>query len=99
VRYLTDKAARVGIQIACNDDAYSTKTCSQCGKLAAASPRGRRSACAGCGVTCHRDVNGSSNICAKGACGDNGQVQAENVKYPCPIEVAPPTRANVANAG
>jgi putative transposase len=97
-RYLSEKAAKTGISLAWIDEAYSTKMCSHCGQVAATSPRGRRYCCLGCGVKLHRDVNGSNNICSKGASGGYGQVQADRVKYLRPIAVAPPTRANVASA-
>jgi putative transposase len=97
-RYLREKAARVGTAVEWIDERYSTKTCSQCSYIQASSPRGRRLRCAGCGVRQHRDVNGSNNICSKGAYGVYGQVQAASIKYLRPIVVVPMTRAHVASA-
>jgi putative transposase len=88
-RYLTEKAARVGILVDWIDEAYSTKTCSHCGHEHPSSPRGRRFGCLGCGARMHRDVNGSSTICSKAAHGSYGQAQANTVKYLRPIGVAP----------
>ncbi len=92
-RYLTEKAARLGISVEWIDEAYSTKTCSVSGHVQPSSPRGRRFRCAGCGARVHRDVNGSANICSKAAHGRYSQVQADTVKYLRPIGVAPLTRA------
>jgi putative transposase len=88
-RYLTEKAARLGMSIAWIDESYSTKTCSVCSYQHSSSPRGRHFGCAGCGAGIHRDVNGSNNICSKLATGTYGQVQADRVKYLRPIGVAP----------
>jgi IS605 OrfB family transposase len=57
-RYLKEKAARQGMVVEWLDEAYSTKTCSQCRHQHSTSPRGRRFVCLGCGVRIHRDVNG-----------------------------------------
>jgi len=88
-RYLKEKAARLGIMVEWVDEAFSTRTCSQCQYQHATSPRGRRLRCASCGAGIHRDVNGASNICSKAANGAYGQVQADTVKYLRPIGVAP----------
>ena len=92
-RYLTEKAARLGISVEWIDEAYSTKTCSVSGHVQPSSPRGRRFRCAGCGARVHRDVNGSANICSKAVYGHYSQIQAATVKYLRPIGVAPLTRA------
>jgi len=89
VRYLQDKAQRLGISVEQIDESYSSRTCSQRGHVHPSSPRGRRFRCAGCGARVHRDVNGSANICSKAAYGRYGQVQADAVKYLRPIVVAP----------
>jgi putative transposase len=93
VRYLNEKAARLGIRVEWIDEAYSTRTCSQSGHVQSSSPRGRRFRCAGCGAQVHRDVNGSANICSRAAYGRYSKVQAVTVKYLRPIGVAPLTRA------
>jgi len=93
VRYLSEKAARLGIVVDWIDEAYSTRTCSQSGHVQSSSPRGRRFRCAGCGAQIHRDVNGANNICSRAVYGCYGKIQAETVKYLRPIGVAPLTRA------
>jgi putative transposase len=92
-RYLTEKAACVGVTVEWIDEAYSTRTCSVSGHVQPSSPRGRRFQCLGCGARVHRDVNGSANICSKAAHGVYSKVQAATVKYLRPIGVAPLTRA------
>jgi putative transposase len=92
-RYLTEKAARLGMVVEWIDEAYSTRTCSHSGHIQPSSPRGRRFRCAGCGARVHRDVNGSANICSKAVFGHYSQIQADSVKYLRPIGVAPQTRA------
>jgi putative transposase len=92
-RYLSEKAARLGIVVEWIDEAYSTKTCSVSGHVQPSSPRGRRFRCSGCGARVHRDVNGSANICSKAVYGVYSKVQADTVKYLRPIRVAPWTRA------
>jgi putative transposase len=89
VRYLQDKAQRLGIGVEQIDETYSSRTCSHSGHVHPASPRGRRFRCTGCGARVHRDVNGSANICSKAAYGRYGRVQADTVKYLRPIVVAP----------
>jgi putative transposase len=92
-RYLTEKAARLGMVVEWIDESYSTKTCSHSGHVQSSSPRGRRFRCSGCGARVHQDVNGSANICSKATHGVYSQVQADTVKYLRPIGVAPLTRA------
>jgi len=92
-RYLSEKAARVGVTVEWIDEAYSTRTCSMSGHVQPSSPRGRQFGCARCGARVHRDVNGASNICSKAAHGRYSKIQADTVKYLRPIGVAPLTRA------
>jgi putative transposase len=92
-RYLTEKAACVGITVEWIDEAYSTRTCCVSGHVQPSSPRGRRFRCLGCGARVRRDVNGSANICSKAMYGRYSQVQADTVKYLRPIGVAPRTQA------
>jgi putative transposase len=92
-RYLSEKAAWLGMVVEWIDEAYSTRTCSVSGHIQPSSPRGRRFRCSGCGARVHRDVNGSANICSKATHGVYSQVQADTVKYLRPIGVAPLTRA------
>jgi putative transposase len=93
VRYLREKAGRLGMVVEWIDEAYSTRTCSVSGHVRSTAPRGRRFRCAGCGARIHRDVNGSANICSKAVHGVYSKVQADTVKYLRPIGVAPLTRA------
>jgi putative transposase len=92
-RYVSEKAARLGMSVEWIDEAYSTRTCSVSGHVQSSSPRGRRFRCSGCGARVHRDVNGSANICSKATHGVYSKVQADTVKYLRPIGVAPLTRA------
>ena len=92
-RYLSEKAARLGISVEWIDEAYSTRTCSVSGHVQPSSPRGRRFRCTGCGARVHRDVNGSANICSRAVYGCYSKIQADTVKYLRPIGVAPQTRA------
>ena len=55
-RYLREKATRLRIRVEWIDEAYSTKTCSQCRHQHLSSPRGRRFHCSGCGARMHRDL-------------------------------------------
>ena len=92
-RYLSEKAARRGISVEWIDEAYSTSTGRQSGRVQPSSPRGRRFRCTGCGARVHRDVNGSANICSRAIYGCSSKIQADTVKYLRPIGVAPQTRA------
>jgi putative transposase len=92
-RYLTEKAAALGVAVEWIDESYSTKTCSVSGHVQPSSPRGRRFRCSGCGARVHRDVNGSANICSRAVYGRYSKIQADTVKYLRPIGVAPVTRA------
>jgi len=49
-RYLSEKAARLGISVEWIDEAYSTRTCRVSGHVQPSSPRGRRFGCAGGGA-------------------------------------------------
>jgi putative transposase len=90
VRYLREKAKRLGITVELIDERYSTRTWSACGQVHPTAPRGRRLRCAGCGARGHRDVNGAANICSQAAAGRYGQVQAQDrVTYLRPIVAVP----------
>jgi len=60
---LTYKAERVGMQVALQEEAYTSQTCPCCGKRY--KPRGRIYHCSRCGFTWHRDGVGAMNIRAK----------------------------------
>jgi len=87
VRYLREKAVRVGTVDNWIDEAYSTKSCSASSHVHSASPFGRRFHCLGCGARIHRNMNGAKHRCSMAAFGSYGQVQADSVKYRRPIEV------------
>ncbi len=60
---LTYKAERRGIQVALQEESYTSQTCPCCGKRY--KPRGRVYRCSACGFTFHRDAVGAMNIRAK----------------------------------
>jgi putative transposase len=92
-RYVSQKAARLGMVVEWIDEAFSTRTCSHSGHVQLSSPRGRRFRCLGCGARVHRDVNGSANSCSRAKYGCYSQVQADNVTHLRPLAGAPVTRA------
>lgn len=57
---LTYKCERLGMEIALQDEAYTTQTCPSCGNRK--KPQGREYVCGGCGFRYHRDGVGSLNI-------------------------------------
>jgi len=59
-RYITYKAAMVGIQVEIVSEAYSTKACPACDHRETRS--GRVFYCSKCGLVSHRDVTGAINI-------------------------------------
>jgi putative transposase len=85
VRYLSYKAAQVGMQVKQIPEDYSTRTCSHCGWVKKRAPGGRRYFCPVCGAKIHRDVNGASNICSRARYGSYACVQAQTVKYLRPL--------------
>jgi IS605 OrfB family transposase len=92
-RFLSEKAACVGITVEWIDEASSTRICRHRGHVQPSSPRGRRLRRPGCGARIHRDVNGSVTICSKAAYGRYSKIQADTIKYLRPIGGAPRTRA------
>lgn len=97
-RYLTEKAARLGMRVTLTNEAYSTRTCARCGHCHAAAPRGRVLRCSGCGVLVHRDANGAANICSKQVCGRFGRVHVRTLMHRRASAVRAPTRAHVAGS-
>lgn len=64
---LTYKAERLGMQVALQEESYTSKTCPKCGHVRKSKVRGRVFHCTNtqCGWTYHRDGVGSINIRAK----------------------------------
>lgn len=64
---LTYKAERVGMQVALQEESYTSKTCPRCGHVRKSRVAGRVFRCTNrvCGWTYHRDGVGSINIRAK----------------------------------
>jgi putative transposase len=60
---LTYKSERLGMQVALQDEAYTSQTCPACGKRY--KPHGRNYRCSKCGFAFHRDGVGAINIRAK----------------------------------
>jgi putative transposase len=96
VQCVTYKARRQGIAVSQIDEAYSSRTCSQCGHVRHSTPRGRLFSCPGCGVQCHRDANGAANIVSKAVYGSYGCVPVQTVMHRRATVVRAPTRAPVA---
>lgn len=71
--FLRYKCALRGIPLIKVNPAYTSQTCSRCGKRH--KPSGKRFSCGSCGLTSHRDVNAAFNIAALGCIGgsSNGQ--------------------------
>jgi len=59
-QYLEYKGKEVGIEIVEVSEAYTSKTCPRCGALNR--PNNRNYSCSNCGLRCHRDIVGASNI-------------------------------------
>src|SRR6266498_6032409 len=79
IAFLTYKLAAEGIALERQSEAYSSKTCPQCG--AHNKPRGRRYACSTCGFRGHRDAVGAVNQESKAVYGVFGHVQPLSTKY------------------
>ena len=66
------KCDHAGIVFEIVNEAYTTQTCSYCGRISANSPKGRADqrvrewTCAECGAEHDRDVNAAKNILAVG---------------------------------
>jgi putative transposase len=58
-KYLDYKLAKEGIELAKNDESYTTQTCPVCGRRK--KPSTRNYICQ-CGYSCHRDIHGARNI-------------------------------------
>ena len=83
-QYITYKAAAEGIEVALQDEAYTSQTCPQCGHRY--KPTGREYSCRRCGFLAHRDIVGASNILSLALHGEVGQViPAGTIKYRQPF--------------
>lgn len=66
IRYkLTYKAERFGMQVALQEESYTSKTCPACGYRRKSAVQGRTFSCGKCGFRFHRDGVGAMNIRAK----------------------------------
>jgi putative transposase len=68
---LTYKAERRGMDVALQDEHYTSRTCPQCGQRRKSAVQGRTFSCGKCGFCYHRDGVGAINIRAK-YCGEFG---------------------------
>ena len=85
--YIGYKAEAEGIKVPpLVDEAYTTKTCPNCGHRH--KPRGRTYRCPSCGFQAHRDVVGQINILSRYLEGDVGRLPAPiDVKYRIPRNI------------
>ena len=81
IAYLTYKLAAVGIAIARQSEAYSSKTCPACGTRT--KPKGRNYRCSNkrCGFVGHRDAVGAANLESKALYGTFGRIQPISTTY------------------
>ena len=84
--YVAYKARFFGMRTDLVPEPYTSKTCSHCKRQLASSPRGRNFKCPGCGVSVHRDANGSANICSRYRFGELGRVQSKTTTYLQPVD-------------
>jgi putative transposase len=78
-QYITYKAARIGIAVELEDEAYTSQTCPGCGEKN--KPSGRVYKCKFCDFVGVRDVVGSANILSKNLFGQLGQIYPNEIKY------------------
>jgi putative transposase len=62
---LTYKAERRGMQVALQEESYTSRTCPKCGHRKQSAVQGRTFSCGKCGFVAHRDQVGAINIRAK----------------------------------
>jgi putative transposase len=79
IAFLTYKLAAEGIALQRQNEAYSSKTCPQCGRHN--KPNGRNYRCSTCGFIGHRDAVGAVNLESKALYGRFGYMQPRSVKY------------------
>jgi putative transposase len=83
VQYLTYKLEAEGIALERQSEAYSSKTCPNCGTHN--KPHGRRYRCSTCGFIGHRDAVGAVNQVSKAVHGAYGHVQPTTTMYRRPF--------------
>ena len=81
IAFLTYKLEAEGIALQRQNEAYSSKTCPQCGTHT--KPKGRNYRCSNtvCGFVGHRDAVGAANLVSKAVQGEYGHVQPHTTKY------------------
>lgn len=96
IAFLTYKLAAEGIAVERQSEAYSSKTCPQCGRHN--KPNGRNYRCANkaCGFIGHRDAVGAVNLESKALYGGFGHIQPHSVKYRRAFRRSSPDTAQVA---
>jgi putative transposase len=94
IAFLTYKLAAEGIAVERQSEAYSSKTCPQCG--AHNKPNGRNYRCSKCGFIGHRDAVGAVNLESKALYGDFGHMQPRSVMYRRAFRRSSPDMAHVA---
>ena len=89
-RYITYKAAALGIAVSLVDEAYTSQTCpgtlpDGTGCLHCYKPKGRVYRCPACGFTAHRDAVGCANLLSQHFTGEPGHVRPPKEKYRYPF--------------
>jgi putative transposase len=79
IAFLSYKLAAEGIAVERQSEAYSSKTCPQCG--AHNKPNGRNYRCSNCGFIGQRDAVGAVNQVSKALYGSYGRIQPRSVTY------------------
>ena len=86
-RYISYKAAKAGIAVVLENEAYTSQTCPNqaCGYRHKA--RGRRFQCPQCGLEAHRDVVGAANILSRYLHGQLGGIHPQDVRFVQPYKI------------
>lgn len=79
VDYLTYKLAEDGIELARQDESWSSKTCPCCGAIN--KPNGRNYKCSACGFVGHRDGSAACNQESKALFGCYSRIQPTSIMY------------------
>jgi putative transposase len=94
ITFLRYKLAAEGIALERQSEAYSSKTCPQCGRHN--KPNGRNYRCSNCGFIGHQDAVGAVNLESKALYGGFGHLQLHSVKYRRVFRRSSPDTAQVA---